>query len=407
MDILFMGGTFPKDMERDILHNSKGLVQYAANKLQWNLIEGFNKINEVNINVLSAPFIGAYPNGYKKIKFKGLQCMDSLKVNCNYISFSNLWGYRNISRRKSLIKHTKEFISLKAPDKVIMIYSSHTPLIQAAVYAKKKDPSIHICLIVPDLPQYMNMNEKKSLIYSGLKVIDIKTFQKNLGYVNSFVLLTEQMKDMLQVGDRPYTIVEGTVNASQIDVISSEKNKSPKTIVYTGSLNEKYGVINLVKAFHSLDDKDITLELCGRGDAEDKIKDYMQKDQRIKLLGQLSNDEALVLQQKALALVNPRQNNEEFTKYSFPSKNLEYLITGNPVIAYKLDGIPDEYDKYFYYVRDNSIEALRDKIKEVIDLSSKERYEYGKSARDFVLSKKNNIEVSKKIFNMINLAKDR
>ena len=38
--------------------------------------------------------------------------------------------------------------------------------------------------------------------------------------------------------------------------------------------------------------------------------------------------------------VNPRQNNEEFTKYSFPSKTMEYLASGVPVVAYKLDGIP-------------------------------------------------------------------
>ena len=59
---------------------------------------------------------------------------------------------------------------------------------------KKIDPSIHICLVVPDLPQFMNLNDKRTLIYDRLKKIDIDIFAKNSKFVDSFVLLTEPMK---------------------------------------------------------------------------------------------------------------------------------------------------------------------------------------------------------------------
>ena len=49
-------------------------------------------------------------------------------------------------------------------------------------------------------------------------------------------------------------------------------------------------------------------------------------------------------------LVNPRPNNEEYTKYSFPSKNIEYLMTGKPVVAYMLDGMPAHYKKFLYEI---------------------------------------------------------
>jgi len=403
LKILFIGGVFSKEMEGEILEKSRGTVQYAANKLQWNFIDGLMNIDEVDLQVLSAPFIGAYPNDYRDLYIKEYSFKYKGLVPCQCVAFCNIWGYRNISRKKSLKKQIYNFFSIKSSEKAIIVYSAHTPFLQAAVYAKQRDPSIHICLIVPDLPQFMNLYENKTMIYSIFKKIDIKIFENNSKYVDSFVLLTEHMKDVLKVGKRPYIVIEGVVNISEAfsDVTEDIKEDTFKTVVYTGTLNKKFGIINLVKAFHAIEDKNIVLKVCGRGDAEDFIKEYSIIDKRIQFLGQLSNEEAIKLQKSATVLVNPRQNNEEFTKYSFPSKNMEYLLSGKPVIAYKLDGIPDEYDDYFFYVKDDSIESLSKTIKEVLNMTAEKRFEFGKKAREFVLNNKNNIEASLKIYKMI------
>ena len=106
-------------------------------------------------------------------------------------------------------------------------------------------------------------------------------------------------------------------------------------------------------------------------------------------------------QKQATVLVNPRQNNEEFTKYSFPSKTMEYLSSGIPVVAYKLDGIPDEYDAYIQYVEDDSIESLKKKLIEVCELSDEERQSLGSAGRAFVLTEKNSTIQVKKIVMLI------
>lgn len=402
MKVLFLGGIFSKEMEEDILEKSKGMVHYAANKLQWNLIDGFLQTEDINLEVISAPFVGTYPKEYNDLFFKKHSFLYKDLVQCKYVSFCNLWGYRNISRKNSLIRQIQKFVLDRTPNKVIIVYSPHTPFLQAAVYAKQKDPSIHICLIVPDLPQFMNLSKKESVIYSRLKAIDIKVFDSNSKYIDSFVLLTEHMRDVLKVGKRPYIVIEGVVNTSKSFVARTQKDKETcKTVVYTGTLNKKFGVVNLIKAFHAIDNPDVILKICGRGDSEDLIKEFAKKDDRIHFLGQLSNEESVELQKNATILVNPRQNNEEYTKYSFPSKNMEYLLSGVPVIAYKLDGIPDEYDDYFFYVKDNSLKSLSSKISEVLSLPSQDRYDFGKRAKEFVINKKNNNEASAKIINMI------
>jgi glycosyltransferase involved in cell wall biosynthesis len=257
----------------------------------------------------------------------------------------------------------------------------------------------------------MNLNEKRSLIYDTLKKIDVDIFNKNLKFVDSFVLLTEPMKNILNVGNRPFVVVEGVVNLKNGNDESGnyESNNIDDimTVVYTGTLNKKFGVVNLVEAFHRVALKNVYLKICGRGDSEDIIKEYVSKDKRIKFLGQLSNQEAVKLQKKATVLVNPRQNNEEFTKYSFPSKNMEYLLTGRPVIAYKLDGMPDEYDDYFCYVEDDSIDMLTRKIEEVLLMEEETRSEFGTRARYYVLKEKNNVSASIKIIDMIQESRSR
>lgn len=133
------------------------------------------------------------------------------------------------------------------------------------------------------------------------------------------------------------------------------------------------------------------------GSADKAVKD----DSRISFLGQLPRNEVIKWQKKATVLVNPRQNNEEFTKYSFPSKTMEYLSSGIPVVAYKLDGIPDEYDQYIQYVADDSIESLKKKLVEVCEMTREERQELGNIGRNFVLMKKNSTIQVRKIREMI------
>lgn len=410
MKVLFLGGVFDETSEIEILKKSKGTVQYAANKLQWNLIDGLLAINNLNVEILSAPFIGTFPKEYKDIEYKGQKSIYKNIVESNYVSFNNIWGYRSISRKNNLIKGIKNFVADSDESKVIIVYSPHTPFLQAAVHAKKNDPSIHICLVVPDLPQFMNLNDKRSLIYDILKKIDIYIFEKNLEFVDSFVLLTEAMKYMLNIGQRPYVVVEGVVNTEKNNNEEENEyiqNTNNKTVVYTGTLNKKFGVVNLVEAFHNTSIKNTYLKICGKGDSEEIIKSYASKDERIIFLGQLSNSAAVKLQKSATVLVNPRQNNEEFTKYSFPSKNMEYLLTGRPVIAYKLDGIPDEYDNYFYYIEDNSIDSFTRKIEEVLLIDEEKRACFGDKAKLYVLNEKNNISASKKIIDMIQRIRSR
>ena len=77
------------------------------------------------------------------------------------------------------------------------------------------------------------------------------------------------------------------------------------------------------------------------------------------------------------------------------------------VISYKLDGIPDEYDIYFHYVEDDSIDSFTKKIEEILSMDEKSRSDFGYRARSYVLNEKNNISASNKIMEMIQKSRSR
>ena len=159
MKQLFLCGVFANENKEEIINKTKTNVEFSANLFQLKMINGFKK-NGTDIEVVSAPFIGAYPKSYKQSYFKGFdsKTMDDFK----YIHFNNFWGIRNFSRKNNCFKALKSFINSTDEEKIIYVYSVHTPFLQAAIKAKQKDKRIKICLIVPDLPEYMNLGKKNT-----------------------------------------------------------------------------------------------------------------------------------------------------------------------------------------------------------------------------------------------------
>lgn len=346
MKVLMICGVFAKENQQEVIDQSRGAVDFSANLFQQKLIGGFLD-TDCELSVLSAPFIGAFPVTSHSVSFKGFSTKQD---TCRYVKFNNIWGLRNLSRAAALKRGVRDFIEVSGEQKMIVVYCAHTPFLEAAAYAKKKDPSIRVCLMVPDLPEYMNLRSDRSWFYDFAKKFDIAKMHKLMTCVDSFVLLTEQMKNALPVGNKPYRVVEGIIPGLPERVEVGNSTEREKYIVYTGKMDAAFGVRALVDAMGLLDDPDYRLVLCGRGDSYDYAAAAAQKDERIMALGQVSPEDAAKWQRRAAVLINPRANVGEYTKYSFPSKNIEYLLMGKPVAAYMLDGMPACYREFLFAI---------------------------------------------------------
>lgn len=401
-DILFLGGLFPKEDEENIIKNSKGPIQNAANNLQWELVLGFDDNMGTPISVLNTLFVGSYPQRYKVPfinTYKFSHSEDAKKdINVGFLNLPLLKIFRKIVTVKPYIKQWANDNTNKK--KIIIGYAMTYTTTKLLEYAKKNNSEIITCLIVPDLPKYMNVASNKSVLYDAIKKIEINKMKSNMKSIDSYVLLTKYMAEELGISGSNFVVVEGicTNTSDIISDVESINDNSIKTLLYTGTLAKKYGVVDLVNAFRKIKNDNYRLIICGSGDAEKYIVKASELDKRIIYKGQLQRKDILQLQKSSTVLINPRKNNEEYTKFSFPSKNIEYLSSGTPLIAYQLDGIPSEYLNYFYVV--DETEDLSQIIDFVLSKSNRELKDQGEKARQFVKENKNRKIQTKKILDM-------
>lgn len=406
MNILFVGGLFPKEKENEFLLKSKNGFQSAANVLQWALVDGFEKNHVKSVSIVTVPFLGDFPRDYRDIKVCGGVFSHSVDASDVSVPFCNLKFLNVLSKyvhlRRVLTKYLRSFYCSKEEDLYVVVYGMFAYHLTAVVGVIKRfnrlGKKIKVCLIVPDLPDMMGGDGSRFHIrlYNFINDFFLK---RAIAAVDGFVFLTPHMVERVDVCERPWCVVEGVVHGSPVTEGSVELSKF--RILYTGTLALRYGIRDLISAFKGIKGDHYELIICGGGEGDSLIRDAAKQDHRIQFLGQLPRVEVLALQMEADVLVNPRASDGEYTRYSFPSKIMEYYASGTPVIMHRLPGIPAEYFDYCFVPSDESVEGLRQAI---IDVSASGRAhlrEVGRRAREFVLSSKSDVVQCRKIIEML------
>lgn len=217
---------------------------------------------------------------------------------------------------------------------------------------KRRKKIVRSVGIVTDLPEYQGVGGK-----SKIRELFQRLFDKNIKACSGYVFLTEHMNRLLNIDHKPYVIIEGQADVNTPapqPAISSEKN-AVRICMYAGSLSRKYGIINLAEAFISAADtinsgqysqaSGIELHIYGSGECAEELKALSAQNGCIKYLGVISNDEIIKKEQEAILLINPRPRGGDYTKYSFPSKNIEYMASGTALLTTALPGMPDRIQK--------------------------------------------------------------
>ena len=226
-----------------------------------------------------------------------------------------------------------------------------------------------------------------------------------LSYLKSFthlVFLTEQMNSAVNHKHRPYIVMEGLVDIKESTSESiPHRDEGKRIILYAGGLHERYGSKMLVEAFMKLAFTDVELWLYGNGPFAQLLPEYKNKDPRIHYFGMQANSTIVEAEKKATLLVNPRPTHEEFTQYSFPSKNMEYMASGTPLLTTKLPGMPKEYYEYVFLFDEESEQGYYDKLNNLLSLPPEQLKDKGLAGRKFVLNNKNNVKQCRRILDLI------
>ena len=143
------------------------------------------------------------------------------------------------------------------------------------------------------------------------------------------------------------------------------------------------------------------LEIYGPGDYVEELEAIAREDSRVFYGGMLLNTQIVEKEQEATLLVNPRPTNEEYVKYSFPSKTMECMASGTPLLTTKLPGMPKEYAPYVYFITEETESGMQAAMEAVFAQTAEALHQKGAQAKDFVMREKNNIHQAKKLMDFL------
>ena len=152
----------------------------------------------------------------------------------------------------------------------------------------------------------------------------------------------------------PHYVFEGLVSEE------SEGKKDPifNYFYFGGSLYERYGVKTLVDAFHNSNIR-AKLVLAGSGPLDSYIEQLSKDDYRILYLSQLSKEKNIAYMRNSIANINPRPLDLKMDNESVPSKLLEYLSIGTPVISTKYPKLYSTFKDDVHWIDGNTVDAMK------------------------------------------------
>lgn len=380
MNIIFLG-QFPT--KRAIMESNGAIDSLYRDSAA--VIDGLRTLDYVDLSVVSSPDVISYPKG--RLYFQSF-----------YDEYDNAYSVSNLNlpvlkQLWTILAMTKKVLQIAPKNMdfcVIIPYMVFrhvlTTRLLKLIYGKR----LIVCTIVPDI-----FFPKKYLV----KYIN-KLTEKMARKSDSFVLYTDKMSEYLSLDTQKCITIEGFKNIEDRPV---NLNKSLFNVVYTGSLERKYGLLRLIDSIPLLEDYPIEIHLYGDGDAVEDIKEAAKKYPNLRFYGKVPKKVATDVIYNASCLINPRnQEDGEFVEYSFPSKDIEYLGTGIPVILCKLPGMPREYWNHFIDAGNGTPIELAAAILKVFNMDIKEKAKLGYQAKQFVLDRMDVTKQSEKIVGLIN-----
>ena len=401
MKMLFVGGLYPINLYTVLQKYSKYPLQNAPNVFQWALVDGLLS-NKVDVDVVSCPFLPSFPGGYSKIYAPPAEIVLNGNVIGKSLKYNTLAFFKQCSIRNVLFSYAKDWCEKNKEEKElhVLVYTTWPEYNIPIIKLKEKYPNIVITTIVTDLiDDALNFDGNKNFLKKLQISYQKRSIKKTYSKIDKYVLLTKYMVEKIPEAQDNNIVVEGIAKVSKIDYV--KKRNDIKQISYTGGLHDFVGIREFVDAFMKTDDPSYRLVICGSGENEKYIKEKCKIDNRIVYKGNVTRDEAVKIQMESLVVVNPRRPDSLITRYSFPSKTMEYLSSMTPMIGYHLEGIPEEYYDYMYTPKDLSKDSMTQLINEVLNLPLENLEERAKDARSFIVNNKSSYSQVKRILGFL------
>lgn len=393
--ILFLGFCIPEDVAKEAFAMDP-LPAVQTYKFGWSFARALkNSFEKVFIAsacpVQNFPLVERVFFRKKVFEWQGIQGV--------------MLGFVNIV----LLKHLTRFISCLAlvtplikKNRIewIFVHGVHSPFLFFSLLAQLR--GIRFAVVLTDPPGVVLATD--SMLAKLMKRLDLNIVRWILQRSDAVVALAPELVQRL-APKTPALVFPGILesvfrneNTGDKNIIAAPDKSAPFVIVYAGGLNKAYGVDRLIDAVLGLpSDVKVLLKFFGRGDQLPRIIETSQKNYRIQYGGFLESKDLIPELYSADLLINPRPTTESFAAMSFPSKLIEYLSTGRPVLTTKIPSIPHSLEKYFFFIEDETAEGIKMAIEKFINIPISTRNIHGRLAKKFVEESFSEIVIGHKI----------
>lgn len=362
----------------------------AGNRFQLSLLARLREVSGISVALTSYRPAVMFPKSKLIIQLPNKRYKLGIYEQ-SQVSFVNVLILKQVTMALSIFLELLVWgYSRRKHRRVMLAYNVFSPIAIPTLLAAWMTGSTSVALIA-DTPH-------DQYAYKGFKGLlerlDFSLQTRIMKRFSGLICLTRQTREDF-APERPGLVVEGGVDLSEITEPTREtslampkEQYATRVCMYSGDLNTLNGIPTLLKGFSLLPDPDLRLWLLGRGECEPAVRDAATQDPRISFLGFLPNDEVRGLQRKATLLIIPRPSHQEITKYTFPSKLMEYMQSGTPVLTTRLPGIPSDYYRHVFSIETETTEGIAAALRESLSLPAADLNEKGKCAIDFVTKDK-------------------
>lgn len=391
MHILFLSSTCSKPMYDEIYNRRTRPMLDSSQKFFDTILRGF--ATQKNVVVDSASELPISHSCDKRLIFR--QSRETVGgIRYTYIGFINFPILKTLTSFFAFRRFLKSYIKEYGNEEIKVVCDPL--LLEASLACIKlcKKSGIEVSCIITDLPIFSKFNGETAIkrmlykAYNSLSQNILKKFDK-------YVFLTEEMNTIVNKEGKPYIVMECIQNPDNEAFVLQKKSKPP-IVLYAGKLHKEFGLDLLADAVDMIK-SDCEIHIYGDGNYKEILKERSKKNSKLFVHGVVPLEEILKIEAQSTVLINPRTSQGEFTKFSFPSKTVEYMSMGVPVVMFRLSGIPDEYNRYLFYADEETPVALAATVDNVLAMSENEREAFGQAAKKFVDENKNYISQTKRL----------
>lgn len=400
--VMFLGALCSDKVFYQILENT---IQYKPNiagqRHERMLVDGLHK---AGLDVEAISMLPTAPKPYYNKVFSDFNNEKVCDIDVKYIPDVNIRVIKQVCRTFFFFLLLSKWLFANKKYERYIILGSVYPPAALSVFILKYFCRFKTIAYIPDVSDYRYEYNSKS--HSKYERIFLTYFKKlSLFFDDKFdayIFITEAMSKLINTKKKPFIVIECMIENNLNELINTIENKaSPPVIMYAGGISVNYGIDLLIDSISFIGNIPFELWIFGTGSDVEIVVEAANKDKRIKYFGVVKHSILMQYEAQATLMINPRPSRQLFTKYSFPSKTVEYMASGTYFISTRLECIPKEYYNYITFIDEETPAGIGEIISNVLRMDKKVLHNMGMKARNFVINNKNYLTQTKKIYDFI------